>query len=66
MIQREDFTIYDQVHQMYAEGCQSNEPLEDDIWIAVEVTGYKASYIKVYFDNVQKLWRWGCEISNEY
>ena len=62
MIQREDFEICDQAHQMYAEGCQSDEPLEADILIAVGLAGYKAIDIEISFDDMQKLWRWTCEI----
>ncbi len=62
MIQREDFEICDQSHQMYAEGCQDREPLEDDILLAVGLAGYEAVDIEINFDDMQKLWRWTCDI----
>jgi hypothetical protein len=62
MIQREDFEICDQAHEMYAEGCQGGEPLEDDVLIAVGLAGYEASDIDIHFDDMQKLWRWTCAI----
>ena len=64
MIRREDFEVCDQSHQMHAEGCQDAEPTEKDILIAVGLCGYAATEIDIFFDGLQGLWRWNCDIGN--
>jgi hypothetical protein len=62
MIKREDIEIFNQQHQMYAEGCQDEKPEEGDVLIAVGLAGYEATDIDIHYDDLQKLWRWTCDI----
>ena len=67
MIDREHTEIFDQVHQMYAEGTSNNlnelEPTKEDIENLLDSEGFKAYKIEIEFDNMQKFWRWNCKIS---
>jgi len=62
-MKRENIEIRDQVHLMDAEGCHDNEPNTDDIRAHLEAEGFHARTIEVWFDDLQKLWRWRCGIS---
>lgn len=62
MINRVDFEVLDQEHQMWAEGCQDDKPTENEIVAAVAMEGYYAENLDISFDTLQKLWRWSCDI----
>lgn len=61
-IKGEDFEIFDQAYMMYAEGCQYDKPTEVDVSLAVSHAYYYAYNIEIFFDDLQKFWRWTCDI----
>lgn len=65
MIKRKDFEVYNQKHQMYAEGDQHPQPTEPDIMFALKLEGYAASEIDMWFDHLQGFWRWTCKIAKD-
>ena len=63
MVNREDFEIANQQHQMFAEGCQDDEMEPIEVFDAVKLAGYNPNNIEIHFDCFQGLWRWTCDIS---
>lgn len=61
-IERTNTEIFDQAHQMWAEGTSSIEPLEVDIQNLLDGEGFGVDEIDFWFDNMQGFWRWCCKI----
>lgn len=54
-------------HQMWAEGTsigsgEGLEPKEQDIQHLLSGEGWVADEIDIWFDDLQKIWRWSCKI----
>jgi len=66
-VDREHTEIFDQPHQMWAEGTEvsrmHNAPTAPDIRKLLESEGWKAYEIDVWYDTLQGFWRWLCKIS---
>jgi len=67
-VDREHTEIFDQAHQMWAEGTsigsgEGLEPKEADIQKLLSGEGWIADEIDIWFDNLQKFWRWSCKIA---
>lgn len=68
-VDREHTEIFDQSHKMWAEGTSiaSNkelEPKEQDIQKLLAYEGWIANEIDIWFDNMQRFWRWSCKITS--
>lgn len=61
-VERINTEIFDQVHQMWAEGTSDIEPLEVDIQNLLDGEGFEVDEIDFWFDNMQVFWRWYCKI----
>lgn len=66
-VDKEHTEIFDQKHQMCAEGTSIGsgglEPKEVDIQKLLGNEGWLADdEIDIWFDNLQKFWRWSCKI----
>lgn len=61
-VTRKETEIFDQSHQMYAEGTSDVEPLEKDIKFLLGSENWIADEIGIWFDNMQGFWRWWCSI----
>lgn len=61
-LQRKNFEIFDQQHEMYAEGAETLQPDHNDIIQALLKEGWETNHIGIGFDDMQKLWRWNCYI----
>jgi hypothetical protein len=67
-VDRQHTEIFDQAHQMWAEGTsigegEGLEPKEQDIQHLLGGEGWIADEIDIWFDNLQKFWRWSCKIA---
>lgn len=67
-VDREHTEICDQAHQMWAEGTsiggsEGLEPKETDIQKLLGSEGWEADEIDIWFDTLQKFWRWSCKIA---
>ena len=67
-VDRQHTEIFDQSHQMWAEGtsigaCEGLEPKEQDIQNLLGSEGWVADEIDIWFDTLQKFWRWSCKIA---
>ena len=66
-VDRDNTEIFDQEWKMYAEGTsigegEGLEPNEEDIQKLLATEGWIADEIDIWFDNLQKFWRWSCKI----
>lgn len=65
-VDRKHTEIFDQSWKMWAEGtsidASGTEPEEQDIEKLLELEGWKADEIDIWYDSLQKFWRWGCKI----
>ena len=62
MLYRKNTEIFDQAHQMYAEGT-SDEPINhDDVMELLAKEGYFAKNIDSFFDSMMGFYRWDCLI----
>jgi hypothetical protein len=62
-LNRKDTEIRDQLHEMCAEGTADDEPMLIDVYSHLAEHGWQAHDIDIWFDNMQKVWRWVCTIS---
>lgn len=67
-VDRKHTEIFDQAHQMCAEGTStgSDEGLElkeADIQKLLGSEGWVTDEIDIWFDNLQNFWRWSCKIA---
>ena len=63
-VERKNTEIFDQKHQMWAEGTSDVEPLEKDIKNLLGGEKWSSDKINIWFDNMQGFWRWNCNIIN--
>lgn len=68
-VNREYTEIFDREDQMFAEGtsvCEkNNKPLTKDIKKLIDECGFRATKIEIWFDTLQKFYRWNCYISKK-
>ena len=64
MINRNDVEIKNQIHEMYAEGCQHTKPIFSEITDLLKNEGFSHDKIESHYDEMQGLWRWLCDIKN--
>ena len=64
-VNRDHTEIYDQSPQMWAEGTSIGavEPKEQEIQYLLGSEGWITDEIDIWFDNLQKFWRWSCKIT---
>ena len=62
MINRNNFEINDSSHKMTAEGAEDDVMTREDIVNTLKAEGFDAHYINIWFDGLQNLWRWSCDI----
>lgn len=64
-VNRDHTEIYDQSHQMWAEGTSivAVEPKEQEIQYLLGSEGWAADEIDTWYVNLQKFWRWSCKIT---
>lgn len=69
-VDRKHTEIFDQAHQMWAEGTsigsgggEGLKPKEADIQKLLGDEGWIVDEIDIWFDNLQKFWRWSCKIA---
>lgn len=66
-VDRKHTEIFDQAHQMWAEGTsiggEGLEPKEADIQKLLGSERWATDEIDIWFDNLQKFWRWSCKIA---
>ena len=60
---REDWTLENDAHKMWAEGKQSEEPTLEEIVNAVRSENYEVIHLDVDFDKMMGLWTWFCAIA---
>lgn len=60
--QRYNTEIFDQKHQMYAEGSCDDEPTISEVISFVKLIGWDARCVDISFDGIQNVWRWTCDI----
>jgi hypothetical protein len=51
-----------QKHLMDAEGTTDTEPSKEAVFNYVKSCGYYADAIDVWYDTMQHIWRWSCNI----
>jgi hypothetical protein len=51
-----------QKHLMDAEGTTDTEPSKEEVFNYVKSRGYYADAIDVWYDTMQHIWRWSCNI----
>ena len=65
-VDRQHTEIFDQAHKMWAEGTSidtnDTKPKEQDIEKLLALEGFRSDEIDIWFDNLQKFWRWNCKI----
>ena len=64
-VDRQHTVIFDQTHEMWAEGTSIGEglkPKEQDIQQLLGGEGWIADEIDIWFDNLQKFLSWSCRI----
>jgi hypothetical protein len=54
--------IYDHAHQMVAEGTSDVKPIESDIVFLLNIEGWEAINIQIFYDHMMGFWRWCCDI----
>lgn len=54
--------IRPQEHEMWAEGTSEIKPLKYDITQLLRKKGFVGKNIEISFDDMQGIWRWGCDI----
>jgi len=59
---RENTEIRTQFHLMDAGGTADVEPIESEIKALLIKDNYNANSIKIWWDEMQGLWRWWCKI----
>ena len=59
---REEVEIRTQAHQMDAEGAHDEKPNSEEIKTLIESEGFRYRNLEIWFDDLQKLWRWSCDI----
>jgi hypothetical protein len=64
-VNRELTEIFDQIHQMYAEGTSDLRPTTTDINQLITECGFVPKNIDIFYDQFQAIWRWGCDISKK-
>lgn len=69
-VDRKHTEIFDQPHQMWAEGTsigngEGTMPEEQDIRRLLGNEGWEAAEIDIWFDGLQKFWRWNCKITKK-
>jgi len=62
MLNRNEVEIFNQAHQMYAEGKHDNRPSESDIVLLLYDEGYEASNIDISYDSMMGLYNWYADI----
>jgi len=66
-VDRKHTEIFDQDRKKWAEGtsidANDTKPKEQDIQKLIELEGFKADEIDIWYDNLQKFWRWSCKIA---
>jgi hypothetical protein len=62
MLNRNEVEIFEQAHQMYAEGKHANSPSESDIVLLLYDEGYEASNINISYDKMMGVYNWYAEI----
>lgn len=63
-VKRENTEIRDQPHEMWAEGMEeaTDKPESRDIEYLLNNESFQAFNIRIWFDDMQKYWRWNCDI----
>jgi hypothetical protein len=64
-VDREHTEIFDQQHQMYAEGMSELKPTTTDINQLITECGFTPNNIDIFYDQFQAIWRWSCDISKK-
>jgi len=54
--------IRDQKHLMVAEGSADEKPTEHKIMEAISAEGFEASNISMFYDTLQRFWRYTADI----
>jgi len=62
-LRREETEIRDHSHLMDAEGTSDIQPSELDVQHHLSEYGWIADEIDIFYDSMQKIWRWNCSIS---
>lgn len=67
-VDREHTEIFGKAHKMWAEGTsigsvEGLEPKESDIQNLLASEGWIVYEIDIWFDSLQKIWRWSCKIA---
>ena len=62
-LHRENTEIFDQKHQMYAEGADDDEMEEIDIVDHLKEEGWRCVNISTWYDKMQGMWKWSADIS---
>ncbi len=68
-VDRKHTEIFDQAHQMWAEGTSIGDgeglkPKVEDIQNLLSSEGWVTDEIDIWFDDLQKFWRWSCKIAH--
>jgi len=58
----EESELRTQKHLMDAEGTTDTEPSKEAVFNYVKSRGYYADAIDVWYDTMQHVWRWSCNI----
>lgn len=61
-LERKNTEIFDQAHQMWAEGTSDDKPEINDIKILLKSENWNIYNIDIWYDTMQGFWRWNCNI----
>lgn len=62
MLDRNEIEIFNQLHEMYAEGKHINRPSESIINLVLINEGYYSNNIDIYYDSLMGLYQWRADI----
>jgi len=63
-LSRENTEIRNQSHEMWAEGMEDFEPSKTEIKSFLLSLGYISHVTDIFYDDMQKVYRWNADISN--
>lgn len=61
-LQKMEFEIRDQPHEMWVEGTSDDRPNTDDILAEVEKRGFLSGKLEIFHDDMQGFWRFSVDI----
>ena len=61
-LRRVNIEIFDQPHQMIAEGSEEFKMDVQEVKDAILECNFIADEIEIFYDNTQQIWRWHCNI----